>query len=210
MEEHITNQNNSLENKLMSCLYRATCPDSLRLGEYQLQLLPTTETAVIAHHLQLCPHCTQELATLDNYLHQLQPDLPPIPDFQPGICQQLKIWVARKFPDNQPTPLRQPAFALRGETDEESGPIMYEAGDAYVTLDIQTDAARPGYKSIIGLIFGVDPSEMKAYVWHIGQLIASTPLDELGNFAINALESGEYDLIVAAPDIEIHIQAVTC
>ena len=49
-------------------LYRAQCPSSQTLGEYQLGLLAKEEATTIRDHLSSCPHCQAELERLQAYL----------------------------------------------------------------------------------------------------------------------------------------------
>jgi anti-sigma factor RsiW len=47
----------ALERQLLTGLFAPTCPQSLTLAEFALDLLPTEERATVADHLTRCPHC---------------------------------------------------------------------------------------------------------------------------------------------------------
>ena len=65
----------NIEEQLTKKLYRAACPDSLELGEYQLGMLQAERKAWIQTHLAECRFCTAEVAQLNGYLTDLKPDL---------------------------------------------------------------------------------------------------------------------------------------
>jgi hypothetical protein len=47
---------------------------------------------------------------------------------------------------------------------------------------------------------------MLAGLWRSGEKLASTQLDELGNFTLEAPAPGVYDLILTHSAVEIHVQ----
>jgi anti-sigma factor ChrR (cupin superfamily) len=63
-----------LENQLSKVLYRAFCPETLELGEYQLGMLSSKQANKIQTHLAECPHCRAELAQLKSFLKGLADD----------------------------------------------------------------------------------------------------------------------------------------
>jgi len=192
-----------LENRLTAALYRATCPDSAELGEYHLGLISGTRADSIDRHLAECPHCQRELTQLDSFLAQVQSDLTY------SAAERIKIWIARRLPD-LPSGERapSPAFAIRGG-DEESGPsqsLIFEAGDAQLMIDVGEDPSDASRRTIVGLVIGVDPLELEARLWFDGQLLTTAAVDELGNFTFVDLKPGHYELILAGPGSEIHVQ----
>jgi hypothetical protein len=190
-----------IEKKLSSNLFRITCPPSLDLGEYHLQMLSDEESETIRQHLITCPYCPKELAQLKTYLGQLAPDI----DYT--LEERVKIWIARLLPNpfegGQGT---APAFALRGEAN---GPLMFEAGSYQLTLEIQDDPANPGLRSILGLVIGGGETLQKVELWQDGRSVQETKIDDLGNFVFNGIQPGPYDLILSQLAAEIHVQAFT-
>lgn len=190
----------TIEYQLTTRLYRVICPDPLSLGEYQLDLLSSNQNKQIKQHLKHCPHCRQEAINLKIFL----PD--PLLDHIPGFSHRIKIWIAERVSSEpRPTMTGMPAFALRGEA-EDAGPLFYQAGDVQLTLEIQDDPEHPGYKTILGLVLGTALPEMTAHLWQAGRPLATNPVDELGNFIFNQLAAGQYELILAGADVEIHVQ----
>lgn len=188
------------EDKLGAALYRATCPDSLVLGEYQLGVLDEEHNTEVSQHLAECPHCTLELSQLERFARETSADLGP------SLLERVRVWIAKRIPESDDTRSGlAPALALRGE---ERGPMFYEAGDVQLTIEIQDDPDTPGRRSLLGLVMGVEPKDIQAQLYQDAERVASVEVDELGNFIISGLSSGHYELILAAPTAEIHVQDV--
>lgn len=187
------------EDKLTAILYRLTCPDSAELGDYHLGIVSGNRAYEIKQHLSHCPHCRHEQAQLQSYLTELAPEL------EVSLAERIRIWIARLVPEgswgNGSTGM--PAFAVRGG---ENGPLIYQAGDAQLTIEIQDDPEKPGHRLILGLVFGVELAGMQAHLWQAGERVTTVDVDELGNFIIPALIPGTYELILSGPAVEIHVQ----
>ena len=190
-----------IENKLAAQLYRLTCPSPEDLGEFHLQMLPPQKAVAIAQHLPACPHCAQELTQLQHYLNELAPEI------SYSFREQVKIWIAQRLPSfSSPGPGGAPTLAFRGQTDE---PLMYEAGEYQLNIEIQDDPAKPGHKTILGLLIGADELSFQVQLWQNGRHLQTTAIDELGNFSFTAVFPGIYDLILNRLTTEIHVQAFT-
>lgn len=190
-----------LDKQLAARLYRLTCPASDELGEYHLRLLPDERADAIGRHLQSCPHCRQEMVQLQNFLADLAPDITHT------WRQRVQIWIARQLPSGATGQTQlSPALALRGSADE---PLMYEAGDYQLVVEIQDDPTKPGRKSVLGLVIGLEEVAFQAQLWQEGVRIQETSLDELGNFVFTEVPPGVYDLILNRLTAEIHLQSLT-
>jgi hypothetical protein len=187
-----------IEAKLTHAVYRITCPDSQDLGEFYLELLPAARRHQISQHLVDCPHCIRELAQLESFMSDLAPEL------EYSLADRLKIWVAKLLTaETRDGALGGTlAWAQRGET---GGPLMYEAGEAQLTLEIQDDTQQPGHKSLVGLVLGVDTIAWQVHLWQNDRLLDAIPLDNLGNFIIENISSGAYKLILSGPGSEIQV-----
>jgi hypothetical protein len=188
----------NFEDKLSAALYRATCPDSMELGEYYLGILVEDRSGFVRQHLAECPHCSLELSQLESFARDTSPDL------EPSLAERVKVWIARLVPESPSAPSGiEPALALRGD---DQGPLFYEAGDVQLTIEIQDDPDEPGRRTLLGLVIGIETEEMQAHFWQDGELVATAVVDELGNFIISDLSPGHYELILAAPTVEILVQ----
>jgi anti-sigma factor RsiW len=196
------------EMRLRAQLYRAGCPSPHELGEYQLDLLVDERRQSIEHHVAQCQHCARELARLEEYLHDLAPDLERRVLDQ--VRDRTRILIARLGEAWKglaaPTPTLAPAYSgVRGEQGE---PQLYEADEVQVIVECQPDSEQPDQVVLLGLVTGVDPSEMEAHLWRAGQRVATVALDALGNVVVPGLVPGTYDLILAGPEVEVHVQAL--
>lgn len=190
------------DDSLKAALYRITCPDSAALGNYHLGLLPDEAAASIAKHVAICPHCTQEIAQLEAFLVETAVSL------QPTTTERIKVWIAQRLPTGGASwgQLGAPAFATRGGN---AGPLMYEAGDAQLSLEVQDDPEHPGRKSILGLVLGIATSDAEAKLLRGNLPETAVSLDDGGNFTFTNLAVGAYQLIVSGPEIEIHVPELT-
>jgi hypothetical protein len=187
-----------IDDSLKAALFRITCPDSATLGDFHLELLAEGRTATIASHLTTCPHCTQELRQLEMFLAETAVSL------EASTVDRIKIWIAKRIPSGGGANdlFGSPAFAVRGN---DSGPLMYEAGDAQLTLEIQDDPEKPGCKSILGLVLGIETNDVAVKLIREGVVVTAVTLDDLGNFTFSGLEPGKHELTLSGRSIEIHV-----
>ena len=54
--------------ELTALLFRQICPTSDELGDYHFGWLSTAEMHTLAQHLAICPHCSQELRQMRQFL----------------------------------------------------------------------------------------------------------------------------------------------
>lgn len=190
------------EDSFKAALYRITCPDSATLGNFHLGLLPDEAAAPITKHLTICPHCTQEIAQLEAFLAETAVS------HQPSTAERIKVWIAQRIPTGGPSRggLGTPAFALRGS---DTGPLMYEAGDAQLSLEVQDDPEHPGRKSILGLVLGIETDNVAVRLFGANGEETAVSLDPGGNFSFTNLATGSYELLVSGPDFEIQITELT-
>jgi len=189
-----------IDDSLKAALFRITCPDSAALGNYHLGLLAEGKVATIADHLTICPHCTQEVSQLEAFLVETAVSL------EPSTADRIKVWIAKRISNgSNGDPFGSAAFAVRGN---DTGPLMYEAGEAQLTLEIQDDPEKPGRKSILGLVLGIETNDVEVKLIREGEVVTAVTLDDLGNFTISNLQSGDYSLTLAGQTVEIHISTL--
>jgi hypothetical protein len=188
-----------IDDGLKAALYRITCPDSATLGNFHLGLLPEDAAKQIADHVAICPHCVREIKQLELFLAETAVSL------QPSTAERIKVWIAKRLPTGgQPgSVLGTPAFAMRAN---DTGPLIYEAGDAHLSLEVQDDPEHPGHRSILGLVLGIETEAVEVSLIQEEAVVTAVTLDELGNFTFIGLEPGKYELTLSGKDIEIHVQ----
>jgi hypothetical protein len=189
----LTNQQRVLKTQL----YRRSCPSTDQLDEYFLGTISKQNKHEIDEHLQKCPYCTRELVQYEVFLDKSK--------LAPSWVDRIKIVVAQLL-DNQQFNSFQPALAVRGSEVE---PIIYEGEGILVALNIQDDVAHPGRKSVVGFIVGMEEELIQAHLWQGGQHHSIATVSDSGNFSIDSLLPGTYELIVKSPYFLVHIQTFT-
>lgn len=196
------------QRRLAAALYRAACPSSLELGEYQLHLLSPGQMQTIQAHLQSCPHCNRELAELRGFLAD-EPALSPI-ETGPGFLAPLRVLIAQLVDHvTQANPLGGPTPALAGLRGAPEEQYVYAAGEIQVILEVKDDPEHLDRRVILGLILGLVLSEPTTVrLMQVGQTLATQAVDELGNFVFSDLPPGQYELTLYTPDSEVQLQHV--
>ncbi len=198
------------ETQLLKMLYRADCPPSVELGEFQLGLLERIRSVWMGQHVADCPHCSRELAQLNSFMSQVAAQLPaaqlPAAEVDTptgilaGATARLKVLVAQLF---TPAP-GQAVWAVRGDETADA-PQIFNVDDIQVSIETQSDPTQPTQRSILGLISGADTLGWRAHVWQAGQFVITVEVDEFGNFIVPPVESGNYQIILDGADTEVHL-----
>ena len=200
--EHLRRQAQALarfQTKLGAHLFRQTCPDAQTLGDYYLEYLDRATSRRTSQHLLHCPHCTRELISLQSFLGKLPT--------QPGLGQRVQLWVAQFLNPLGSIGDFQPALALRGDAPEPLAFVTEEGVE--IALNVHDDGAAPGRKIIVGLINGVESETVIVDLYQEGHYVTTAGADTLGNFMLEGLLPGTYELIVKSATFLIHIQSFT-
>ena len=198
-----------LENRLTSRHFRADCPSSLDVGEYQLGMLAGAQALAIEKHLATCTYCSDERALLAGFL--AEPGSTAKTDLLAPAKETLRILVARLTTGFTGGLLSQPnlAPAMAGLRGVEDGPLMYEAEEVQVMAEVLDDTSHPGRKALLGLLTGIYQAHgFRAYLWLAATHCATVLVNDLGNFAIDNLTPGDYSLVLSGPDMKIHLDHV--
>jgi hypothetical protein len=181
------------QDRMGALLYRSACPSPVELGEYHLHLLRASQMLLIGQHLRECPYCTKEIADLNNYLSELS---------QPSLLESVKVFIAELMSGTPTTP----AFgAVRGDAKQ---PERYQADDIPIIIAVDEDKDHPGFRTVLGLIPGISLRGFTIEMYQAENLIASTLVDEIGNFLFTQLVPGLYDLVLPGLDAQIRIPSV--
>ena len=187
----------SQQTALKTQLYRQTCPELYELDEYFLGTIAKQNKYKIEQHLQKCPHCIRELTQYEAFLDK--------PTMAPRWVDRIKIVIAQLLDNGQFNAL-QPALVARGS---EAEPVIYEGDGILISLNIQDDVDHPGYKSVMGFIVGMEEDLIQTHLWQGGQHHSITTVSDSGNFSIDGLLPGTYELIVKGSNFLVHIQTFT-
>lgn len=203
--------------RVQAALYRFDCPSPLTLQDYYWKTLAQTELQQFEAHLQICPHCTAELAELQNFLAvDTATATPQTPRFLQNLHEQaqtlldqVQIVVATLV-----TPLtpQLAGVALRSDQPrpmpnaEQQTTLLFTAGETDISLLVQKDLQ--GTRRLAGQIFASQPA-----MTGVCKLIAANPnldpieasVDDTGSFIMQQLPPGNYQLVAALPEQQIVI-----
>lgn len=185
-----------LQKRLTTRLYRLTCPPPIELGEYHLRMLPASQMLVVGQHVRECSYCAHEIAQLEEFMSESEP--------QVGLLGPIKVLIAqlaggREVNNSSLTP------ALAGLRGQEEEPFIYQADHVQIVIEVQDDVEQMGLKVLLGLVTGLESNAFIIQVSRDGQIITTSPIDEIGNFVISHLVPGQYELKFTSSNLEIQI-----
>ena len=196
------------QQSLKSRVQRATCPPALELGEYHLGFFTGAQAVAIARHIVECPHCALELKQLRAYL-RAEAAAEQLPATQ-GAGEELKEYLGglvNVITGRVTSGLRPALTGIRGSVRE---PLLIEAEDVHIMLDVQPGAAGRG--TLAGQVVNEDADHWigsQIELWQQGQPARITVVDELGTFGFDGLLAGATELLLIAPGGDaIHIPDV--
>lgn len=209
----------NVDSFLISRLYRSQCPEATTLNHYCAGMLSTDESIDIAHHLELCPLCTNEVADIRKILANFEPFPESEPAFSPRAAIQRII--ASLVP-------WQPQMSFRGGAPSSSAwPRQYRA--ELLNLSLHLSRSSNGAIMLLGLFTSSRPEQsVDAFEGVVVNLyrapgpshtlngqyeekaaFMSTEVDELGNIAFVAVPEGDYVMIVCLAEAELVIEGLT-
>ena len=145
---------------------------------------------MIRAHVAGCPHCTHELAQLEQFLAP-----------QPGLAARARVIIAQLVAGGA-AGRAAPALGLRGSGQ---APSEYAAGRLQIILNIQRDVRRPEQRSLVGFLPGAELEDAPVRLLARDRLVAEAQVDDLGNFRFAELAPGLYEIHLEAGEDEIHL-----
>jgi len=167
------------QKRLQSRVYRSTCPSTEEIGEYYLHMGSASQRLVIAQHLRECPHCAEEMVTLEEFIRDIAP--------HSGLLEPIKVLMTRLANGSgQSIPM------LRGGGN---GPLQFEVDGIVIVLDIQP--AGQGRMNILGQVAAEDQDQWTGALVELRKdtdLQYSTQVDDLGAFRFDGISPGSKEL----------------
>ena len=206
-----------MQGLLRKQLFRMFCPTSEELAAYQQGLLNGDQQARISEHLKECPHCTREFNLLEQLSRETLPARsPPQTNGKSTLAHngvlpgKLRQIAATLIPSAKP--LAGAYGALRGPS--QASQYAYHAENLQLTLGVQRVVSRTERRVIHGALELDDEqytvfSGVTAHLSHNETLICTAELDELGNFVLDDLAPGTYQLALRLPDREVIVEALS-
>lgn len=180
-------------------LRRFDCPCPQQIGEYELGLVDPEQRQQLAAHVVDCPRCTEELATMRAFLADRR-------DLEPRSSRSPFVVIAELL-----APRTQLAMAgFRGSEDDQD--LAYRAGEVTITVGPGL-GSRVGRWSVVGLILS-ESGELEAddaaeiQLTQADDTVATTNVDDLGNFVFDDVRAGRYGLRLLLADRTIVVENV--
>ena len=207
-----------MQGLLRKQLFRMFCPTSEELAAYQQGLIEGDQQAHISEHLKECPHCTREFNLLQQLSHETLPARSPPPpngnsaQVHNGALSSKLRQIAAELLAPPAKPLSGAYGALRGPSH--ASQYAYRAENLQLTLGVQRVVSRADRRVIHGALELEDElyevfSGATAHLSHNETLIRTAELDELGNFVLDDLAPGTYQLALRLPDREVIVEALS-
>lgn len=184
---------------LSAHLHRHSCPHTLELGEYFLDVLPAAKAEFIATHLPHCPYCAKELLSYKTFLEE---DATP-----PTSLEQMRIVVAHlEDTPGVDTPGGASDWAPGFPPHEEGTVTVYATGaNTQIALHRPKDSAQSRANSITGVVMGEMAGQMQVDLWSGETYVATSSVDKSCQFAFEGASPGSYELIFRGSKILIYL-----
>ena len=200
---------------LTKAVNRASCPDTLVIGNYVLARLKPKARKELETHLATCKYCLQELAQFNMWAAETQTETTKrntgnVPVKPTDVKQWLGRVVATMLTITPATPPM--SQGLRG--DAPKLPIAYTAEGIVVNVVVQKAGFNRVDLQVMGEVFVEDESMpltlegTEIRLLHAEETLATEVIDENGNFFFDGVKSVDFnmeiqlfDRIVAIPDL---------
>lgn len=187
------------ENVLRQALFRADCPSTLTLGEWQFGMAAPEQAQLIQNHIATCPHCTAEVGEIQAAMNA---PVTAVPQKEP-VLRRLIMKLESLLDDVAGTTAATPV-ALRGDTW--SG--LYSSGDYMISLTKRR--ATSGYL-LQGSVITPEPMAKGQAQLTLKQnetVVVKSPLSAAATFSFDQIQPGRYELIVTTPSSELVVPEI--
>jgi hypothetical protein len=184
---------------LSTALYRAPCPATEALVQYQAGLLKMHERRQIARHIQECSFCAGELRRLSTL------DAP-----QYSLWEEMRRAARTVIEAVHVPPPARLAAAVRGGR---FSPRLYRAGELDIVLGSEMLSPTCDLWRLRGRITrgGLAMTNLTGSTVRLiqeGRIVASQAIDDMGYFSCEHLAAGQYDLWLERPEADIVVRQV--
>ena len=202
--------------RLLSKLYRSTCPDAVELNYYCLGVVPEEERMAIASHVLDCPACADDVAEIRRQQAAFEPFPPAAFSLRTAVRRLLATLVV------------QQAQPVTRDTSPSTGwPRQYRAET--IDLSLHLSRATHGETMLLGIITSIDPGATVA-AFEGAQVdlyaapgplagdvqdeaqssapVLTTEIDDVGNILLEPVPPGKYVMVVRLSNLEVVIEGL--
>lgn len=188
-----------IDRALSAVLYRASCPATEVLVQYQAGLLPVRERRRIEGHLRVCSLCAGELRRLSAL------DAP-----QRSLWEEMRRAARTVIEAVRMEPPLRLAAAVRGGRFSQ---WLYRAGELDVVLGSEALQPPRDLWRLRGRVThgGLAEAELTGSTVRLVQesrIVAIQTVDDLGYFSFDRLAAGQYNLWLERPETDVVVRKV--
>ncbi len=188
-----------VDHVLSATLYRASCPATEVLVQYQEKLLPAREQRTVNRHVQGCALCTGELRRLSAL------DAP-----QYSLWEEMRRAARTVIEAVRVRPPAHLALAVRGGRFKQR---LYRAGELDIVLGSEAPQPPHDLWRVRGRVTrgGLAMTELTDHTVQLVQensIVDSQALDDMGYFSFEHLSIGTYDVWLAGLETDIVVRQV--
>lgn len=184
---------------LSRLLFRVDCPTPEALSDHVAGVLVGSGSQEVSGHIAGCPYCLAEMELIGAAdLEQLPPE------------KRLSVRVLPRRTVGSGS-LGGAELAIRptrsGTHDTSAKPAVFAAEGIQVSLKTERDPSSRGRLVLYGLVVDDAPmSEWTVILVREQRIQRRVVLDDRGNFVIDAVEQGEYELVISGPALELLVE----
>lgn len=216
-----------LDKALSLKLNHYDCPDTLKLGEYQLGMLDSREAEKVRQHLAICTRCAVEDGQLETFM---APGVTPVriaPLKRPSLNnhhsareslraleqlgRQAREGVRRVIATLQP-PQPRLSYLRDVASPTATWPRRYQAEDVQISIQLEPDGKNK--LQLVGFVerkdHGLEALQgISVLLYGPAGATSTQAIDELGNFVFAALVPATYTLELNFPEATFAIEQLT-
>jgi len=203
--------------RLLTKLYRSTCPSAVQLNYYCLGVIPEEQRISIASHVLDCPLCTDEVAEI----RRLQAAFEPFPPAGFSLRAAVRSLFATLV-------VQQAQPVTRDMAPSAGWPRQYRAES--VDLSLHLSRASNGEAMLVGIVTSRDRAmTAEAFegvtvdLYHTpgppvvegeggradeetARPFLTTQVDDVGNILLEPIPAGNYLMILRLPNLEVIVE----
>ncbi len=194
----------AFEQLVNAALYRFNCPDVEELTNFNFNNVATERATEIQTHVDDCPPCQSELSALRAY------DAKTAGDTAEPLSSAVKEIVATLLATGNQGSSGLGTLAAAGVRGSSEGPrYTYLADDMRIMINTTLIENGESKVTVTGLVTGPAMDQK----WDVqvntdDDQIAVTSVDEVGNFMLESLPAGIYQLKLVSEEVTVTIQDI--
>ncbi len=194
----------AFEQLVNAVLYRFNCPDVEELTNFNFSNVSADRASAIQTHVDDCPPCQTELSALRTY------DAQTAGDTVAPVSSTVREVIATLLSTGNQGNSSLGTLAAAGIRGSSEGPrYTYLADDMRIMINTTLIENGESKVTVTGLVTGPAVTQKwDVQVTHEEEQVAVTSVDDVGNFMLESLPAGIYQLKLVSEDLTVTIQDI--